>query len=518
MIHKRILRKCGGDLEHAIRSRCIEPCSTEDDINAMEDIITRKKIGRNWYKPPMENKTSGKPIPKANNTHDKAPLKCHKCGSKSHLANTCPKKTIINEIEIDNVADTKETNNVSLHENDSEPSEEEEIPDELSIENINVSFEVTEVNTHLPQYSDEFMDLIHVEDAKMQKAKPAQGKGYTAGASCITNIVINNREAKLHIDSGSFCTCVGRDYLERIYTNWKENLMPIEGIKFRSTSQDMHPLGIFEEEMIFPHPAGRNDYLNIHGIDNNNHKDRYFTIGENKRKKFPFPQEKREKNVIRKVKNVNKEKIVSDKLIEAQISTELTLEMMEELIEILFQYREAFASDNEPLEAIKGHEVDIILNVERPYPPLLRRKAYPASPRAREVLESHIDELVKLGVLRNIGHNEEVEVTMPVIITCHNDKSRMVGDLRALNTYTIPDRYPIPRIHKTLTQLSKEKFITSMDALKGFHKNVLTHHARKLLRIIAHCGIYEYLRMPFGIKNAPSHYQRMINTIFLHEL
>ncbi|MBW0505437.1 hypothetical protein O181_045152 [Austropuccinia psidii MF-1] len=41
MVHKRILRKCGGDLEHAIRSRFIEPCSTEDYINAMEDITTR---------------------------------------------------------------------------------------------------------------------------------------------------------------------------------------------------------------------------------------------------------------------------------------------------------------------------------------------------------------------------------------------------------------------------------------------------------------------------------------------
>ncbi|MBW0568786.1 hypothetical protein O181_108501 [Austropuccinia psidii MF-1] len=108
--------------------------------------------------------------------------------------------------------------------------------------------------------------------------------------------------------------------------------------------------------------------------------------------------------------------------------------MKEELIKILFQYREAFASDNEPLGAIKGHEVDIILNVERPYSPLLRRPAYPASPRAKSALESHINELMKLEVLRKVGHNEEVEVTTPVILTWHNDKSRMVGDFRALNT------------------------------------------------------------------------------------
>ncbi|MBW0560043.1 hypothetical protein O181_099758 [Austropuccinia psidii MF-1] len=94
----------------------------------------------------------------------------------------------------------------------------------------------------------------------------------------------------------------------------------------------------------------------------------------------------------------------------------------------------------------------------------------------------------------------------------------MDGDFRELNTYTVTDRYPIPRIQETFTQLSKAKFIRSMDVLKGFHQNFLMPQAKKLLRIITHCGIYEYLRMPFGIKNAPSHYQRMMNTIFPTEL
>ncbi|MBW0578098.1 hypothetical protein O181_117813 [Austropuccinia psidii MF-1] len=60
MIHRRILKKYGGGLVHAIRSRCIEPFSTEDYINSMEDIATRTKIGRNWYQPLTDNKTSGK--------------------------------------------------------------------------------------------------------------------------------------------------------------------------------------------------------------------------------------------------------------------------------------------------------------------------------------------------------------------------------------------------------------------------------------------------------------------------
>ncbi|MBW0553844.1 hypothetical protein O181_093559 [Austropuccinia psidii MF-1] len=116
----------------------------------MEDITTRTKIGRNWSKSPIKNKTNGKPICKINKPQEIPPLKCHKCGSTSHLANTCPKKTIINEINVEKVEDTKETTDVFLHESDSEHSEEEEVPEELSIENINLYFEVTEVHTHLP--------------------------------------------------------------------------------------------------------------------------------------------------------------------------------------------------------------------------------------------------------------------------------------------------------------------------------------------------------------------------------
>ncbi|MBW0546954.1 hypothetical protein O181_086669 [Austropuccinia psidii MF-1] len=94
----------------------------------------------------------------------------------------------------------------------------------------------------------------------------------------------------------------------------------------------------------------------------------------------------------------------------------------------------------------------------------------------------------------------------------------MVGDFRALNTYPVPDRYPIPKIQIALTQISQAVYITTMDALKGFNQNVVAPRATKYSRIIVHCGVYEYLRMPFGIKNAPSHFQRMINEIFPEEL
>ncbi|MBW0556715.1 hypothetical protein O181_096430 [Austropuccinia psidii MF-1] len=134
----------------------------------------------------------------------------------------------------------------------------------------------------------------------------------------------------------------------------------------------------------------------------------------------------------------------------------------------------------------------MILNIERPYPPLLRRPAYPQSPKSREALENHIKELLDLGVIRKVGHNEEVEKPTPVIVAWHYGKARMVGDFRALNTYTVPDRYPIPKIQISLTQISQAVYITTMDAFKGFHQNVVTPRERKYLRIIVHCGVYDY--------------------------
>ncbi|MBW0583153.1 hypothetical protein O181_122868 [Austropuccinia psidii MF-1] len=257
----------------------------------------------------------------------------------------------------------------------------------------------------------------------------------------------------------------------------------------------------------------------MYGIDLNTNKDRYFTIGDNKRQKLAFLPFKRQ-ITVNKVSTVNLEleKFKSEQLNEAEISLHLTNAQENELSSLLYNHKETFSSDKEPLGEIFGHEVDIILNIERPYPPLLRGSSYPASPKSREALEIHIKELLDLGVIRKLGHNEEVEIPTPVIVAWHNGKSRMGGQLRALNTYTVPDRYPIPKIQIALTQISQGAYIATMDALKGFHQNVVTPRERKYLRIIAHCGVYEYLRMPFGIKNAPSHFQRMMNEIFPEKL
>ncbi|MBW0487454.1 hypothetical protein O181_027169 [Austropuccinia psidii MF-1] len=170
MINMKKLRKCGGELGHSIKWRCVEPCSTEDYINAMEDIITRTRIGKTWTRIPMEFKIVSK-TPKGGKRTERPVLNCHKCGSHSCLANTFTNKTKINEAQC-----TEEKEESDLH---SEVSEDTPVEDYL-IENITAFFEVTEVHTHLPQYSEDFHNLIKNQDARMCKTKSARGKGYTA--------------------------------------------------------------------------------------------------------------------------------------------------------------------------------------------------------------------------------------------------------------------------------------------------------------------------------------------------
>ncbi|MBW0571006.1 hypothetical protein O181_110721 [Austropuccinia psidii MF-1] len=100
-----MLKICEGELEHALRRRFIEQCSTEEYINALEDIVTRNKLFRKWKKLDIKcpNKTfikKDKPRepfkPNTPNTNEQR--KFHKCSGIGHLANNCLIKEKINEV------------------------------------------------------------------------------------------------------------------------------------------------------------------------------------------------------------------------------------------------------------------------------------------------------------------------------------------------------------------------------------------------------------------------------------
>ncbi|MBW0506023.1 hypothetical protein O181_045738 [Austropuccinia psidii MF-1] len=107
---------------------------------------------------------------------------------------------------------------------------------------------------------------------------------------------------------------------------------------------------------------------------------------------------------------------------------------------MLRKNRAAFAIGEEPLGKIRGHDIELYSEVERPYPPMLRRPPNPESLETRKEIEKHINEILEMDVIRKIGHNEIVEITNPVLITWHDGKYRVCGDFRALNSYTKADR------------------------------------------------------------------------------
>ncbi|MBW0515664.1 hypothetical protein O181_055379 [Austropuccinia psidii MF-1] len=185
---------------------------------------------------------------------------------------------------------------------------------------------------------------------------------------------------------------------------------------------------------------------------------------------------------------------------EGQFSTILTSKQKIGFLKMLRKNRPAFAIGEEPLGKIRGHDIELNLYLESHYPPMLRRPPYPESLDTRKEIKKHVNELLDMDVIRKIGHNKIVEIATSVLITWHDRKSRLFGYFRALNNYKKADRYPIPRIPHALDKMAKSKYITKMYCMKGSHQNGVKPNSMKLLGIICHMGIYEYTRMPFGIK------------------
>ncbi|MBW0491444.1 hypothetical protein O181_031159 [Austropuccinia psidii MF-1] len=224
------------------------------------------------------------------------------------------------------------------------------------------------------------------------------------------------------------------------------------------------------------------DYQRMYGIDIYNSKNRNITIGTNKEKEFSLD--------IYQISFQDPLEELLNEFREGQFSTTLTSKQKLSLLKMLMKNRPAFAIGKKPLSKIKVHYIELYLDVERPYPPMLRGPPYPESLETRKEIEKHIKELLDMDEIRKIGHNEIVEITTPVLITWNDGKSRLCGDFRSLNNYTKADRYPIARIPHALKKLEKAKYITKTDCMKGFHQNGVKTNSMKILRIICNMGIY----------------------------
>ncbi|MBW0580784.1 hypothetical protein O181_120499 [Austropuccinia psidii MF-1] len=165
MIQRNILRICGGDLEHAVKSRTTDQSSAEDIINILEELTTRTKIGsirvnlKTRFNTPWKDSVDKSPKENWNNVKYKsadAVRKCHIFQCTTHLAKTCPKRGKVNETDIEKEPDVEKDDNIIEGNLDDKSS----IFSESSkdIKNINATFDIRESYSHLPQLSNGQLD------------------------------------------------------------------------------------------------------------------------------------------------------------------------------------------------------------------------------------------------------------------------------------------------------------------------------------------------------------------------
>ncbi|MBW0591292.1 hypothetical protein O181_131007 [Austropuccinia psidii MF-1] len=165
IIHRKILRQCGGHLENAFKSRTTEKSSEEDIINILEEVTTRTRISssrvnlKTRFDTPWKDSVDKNPKENYINIRYKSEdiiRNCHIFQRTTHLANSCQRKGKINEMDIEKEPDVEKYGEVIEENSDDKSSI--IYKSSKDIENINSTFDIMESYSHLPQLSNGQLD------------------------------------------------------------------------------------------------------------------------------------------------------------------------------------------------------------------------------------------------------------------------------------------------------------------------------------------------------------------------
>jgi hypothetical protein len=145
------------------------------------------------------------------------------------------------------------------------------------------------------------------------------------------------------------------------------------------------------------------------------------------------------------------------------------------------------------------------INTGDAVPIMLRRRRHAV--KENEAIDDNLDEILKDGVV------EEGSGAwgFPVVLVKKKDGTvRFCIDYRALNAVTMKDVYPLPRVDETLEAVFDSRRFTSLDLHAGYWQLAVAQEDRPKTAFTTRRGLFQFYRMPSGLCNAPSTFQRLM--------
>ena len=162
---------------------------------------------------------------------------------------------------------------------------------------------------------------------------------------------------------------------------------------------------------------------------------------------------------------------------------------------------------NNVLRDTPGHTNVLLHNVDTGQAPPIGSMPYQLPEVWKQPVKEEIWELLRLKI---INHSTSPWSFPIVPIRKPGWKVRMCVDYRRLNSITNPDPYYMPLVDELLQKVGSSQVLSKLDLAKGFYQVGLTDEARARPAFVTPMGKIEFLRMPFGMRNAPSTFQQLM--------
>lgn len=133
----------------------------------------------------------------------------------------------------------------------------------------------------------------------------------------------------------------------------------------------------------------------------------------------------------------------------------------------------------------------------------------------RQEVRDQIKKMLDQGIIQpsESAWSSPIWVVPKKIDASGKQKWRLVVDFRKLNEKTLDDKYPIPNISDVLDKLGKCQYFTTLDLASGFYQVEMDPQDIEKTAFNVEHGHFEFLRMPMGLKNSPSTFQRVMDNV-----